>query len=116
MPRKTIILSGFVVVLLLGFAFRLSPWAEWLDNKALDQQFRLLRSLAVKPAAQEVIVVGINDDTFDALPEPMALWHPYIGALFPAMSAASATAVSLDIILPERSYNFLVPGYDRQLL
>lgn len=116
MRRNTLIISGFVVVLLLGFAFRLSPWAGWLDDKALDQQFRLLRSLAVKPAAQEVIVVGIDNDTFNALPEPMALWHPHIGKLFLAMSAAPAAAVSLDIVLPERSYNFLVPGYDRQLL
>jgi len=116
MRRKTLILCGFALVLSLGIAFWLSPWAEWLDDKAVDQQFRLLRSIAVKPAARKVIVVGINDDTFDALPEPMALWHPHIGDLFTAMSVAPAAAVSVDIVLPERSYDFLVAGYDRKLL
>ena len=51
-----------------------------------------------------------------ALKEPFALWHPYLGKFLQAMAAAKPAVVGLDIALPERSYQFLIPQYDQSLL
>jgi class 3 adenylate cyclase len=50
------------------------------------------------------------------LREPFTLWHPHIGNLLQAAAMGGAAAVGLDVVLPDRSYEFIAPGYDRQLL
>jgi adenylate cyclase len=89
---------------------------EAADNAVLDEGFRLLRERAPQPVARDVVLVGIDENTFRQLREPFALWHPHLGRFLKAIAAAKPSVVGLDIVLPDKSYDFLVPGYDRPLL
>ena len=108
--------SLFATVLLIGAALVYLPWAVPLDHAILDAQFRFLRAHALRPVENEVVIVGIDDDTTRALAEPLTLWHRHLGKFLRAVAETGATAVGLDVVLPDRSFDAIVPGYDRQLL
>jgi len=95
------------------------PWCAWiraLDLPLFDLEVLVLRRLAPVDDVPEVVVVGIDEQTLEAFPEPIALWHDHIGQLFCALAEARPTVVGLDVNLPDRSYDFLLPGVDRRLL
>jgi len=88
---------------------------EPADLQLLDVQFNLLRR-HFPASAPDVVVVGIDDATVARTPEPMALWHPHLGKAIAGIARARPLALGVDVILPDRSYDSLVTGYDRQLL
>lgn len=98
----------------LGFALAWTPWIHRVDLVLLDQGFALRRR-APAPAP-EVVILARDEATAKALPEPMALWHRHLGALFEALAEAQPRAVGLDLALPDRSVEALVPGSDIALL
>ena len=105
-----------LILLVLAALLPRVPWVERLDHALLDAQFRTLRAHAPQPVAHDVVVVGFDEDTSRALREPITLWHPYLGQFLEAVAGSGATAVGLDIVLPDRSFDSIVPGYDRKLL
>ena len=105
-----------LILLVLAALLPRVPWVERLDHALLDAQFRTLRAQAPQPVAHDVVVVGFDEDTSRALREPITLWHPYLGQFLEAVAGSGAAAVGLDIVLPDRSYDSIVPGYDRKLL
>jgi len=106
----------FAFVLLLGAGLAFLLWVRPVDQQILDAQFRFLRTYAAHPVQAEVVIVGIDDESTRALREPLTLWHPHLGQFLQAMAGSGATAVGLDIVLPDRSFEAIVPGYDLQLL
>jgi adenylate cyclase len=107
---------GLLLVFVSGSTLQLLGLTGGADRWLLDQQFALLRQLGVKSVAHDVVVVGIDQDTVDRIPEPIALWHAHLGNFLQAASDGDAAAVGLDVILPDRSYDFLKAGQDRSLL
>ena len=105
-----------IIVLLVGAALNDFSWLEPLDHKLLDAQFKVLRTYTLRPVKNEVVIVGFDEDTAGVLREPFTLWHPHLGRFLQAAAGAGAAAIGLDIVLPDRSYEKIVPGYDRQLL
>lgn len=105
-------------LLLLSFAVLLGAMrgTDSFDLRLLDLQFSVLRDWQPRPVTVDVAVVGIDEDTVRALPEPMALWHPHLARFLTALVAARPAAVGLDIVLPERSYDAVVAGHDGILL
>ncbi len=99
-----------VVAALVGAAL-----APWLDGPLYDAQTRVLRALAQLPAP-EVVIVGIDQASVDAVPLPLALWHQQLGTALGAIAATGPRVVGVDIVLPERSYEATQPGLDRALL
>jgi len=87
-----------------------------LDLKLLDAQFGWLRATRALPVARDVVVVGIDEETAKGFPEPVTLWHAHLGRFLSALAAAKPAALGVDIILPERSYDAVVPGSDKKLL
>ena len=118
MPNKKnrILLWGYLAVLFTCLLLSQAPFVDFLDNKLLDKQFRFVKAVAPRPVHDDLVVIGIEEATIDHYPEPLALWHPHLGKLFTGLARAAPSGVLLDIILPEKSYNFLVPGIDRILL
>jgi class 3 adenylate cyclase/CHASE2 domain-containing sensor protein len=106
----------FLLILLAGALLGATHATGRHDLNLLDLQFRFLRALAPRDVARDVVVVGVDEDTAKRLPEPITLWHAHLGRLFSAMAAARPAAVGLDIILPDRSYETVIPGSDRALL
>jgi adenylate cyclase len=112
--------TGLVLVLILalwtGLTIAQAPVLASLQLRLLDTQHRWLANAWPQQPEREVVVVGIDDETLRALPEPLALWHPHLSRFMQAMATARPAAVGLDIVLPERSFDAVVPGYDRQLM
>jgi adenylate cyclase len=100
---------------LAAFLFSLTPIAAWLDASILDASWRVLRRVDPRPAADEVIIVGIDPATVSAIPEPPALWHESLARALARISAARPRAIGLDFALPEKSYDAIRPGLDRAL-
>jgi class 3 adenylate cyclase/CHASE2 domain-containing sensor protein len=114
--RRTPALAVLVAIGLSGALAAGTRATEVADLKLLDLQFRLLRSWAPVAAAREVVVVGIDEETVTQFREPMTLWHRHLGRFFTAMAQARPAAVGIDIVLPDRSYEAVVPGSDRELM
>ena len=114
--RRRFTRLGFLVCLVLLTALPLLPMVGLLDLKLLDGQFALERQLGARPVAQEVALIGIDEATYRVFDEPFALWHAHLGRLLEALATARPTAVGLDITLPGRSYNRVLPGSDQQLM
>ncbi|OGA09951.1 MAG: hypothetical protein A2W68_17435 [Betaproteobacteria bacterium RIFCSPLOWO2_02_64_14] len=112
MVKRTLVAAVLTVSAVLAALGAFEP----LDAKFLDFQFRILRSLSPQPAAREVVVVGIDEETMRRLPEPVTLWHRHLGKFFGAMAAAQPAAVGVDIVFPDRSYESVVAGSDKLLL
>lgn len=107
---------GFVLVAAFAILAATTAMLAPLQRVLLDSQHALLARAFPKPVQHDVVVVGIDDATVRAHPEPLALWHPHLGKFLKAMAAARPSAVGLDVVLPENSFDAIVPGYDRQLL
>ena len=61
----------------------------------LDAQARWLRANAPTPLAHDVVVIGIDEAAYEAIPEPAALWHTHLGTLLAGLSAAQPAVVGL---------------------
>lgn len=106
-----------VAVFACAFLFSLTPLAQRIDLLLLDLQFHTLARLAPHTyAGPEIVIVGLDERTLKVHREPLALMHRHLGRLFSALAEARPAAVGVDLVLPDRSYDFLVPGSDRQLL
>jgi len=104
------------VLLALGALAGAAPQFGEAGLRLLDAQFRMLRALHPRAAPREVVVVGIDERTLAALPEPIALWHRHLGDFLHAMALARPAAVGLDLVLPDRSYDAVQAGLDRALI
>ena len=102
--------------LLCAAGLALTPWLRPLDTTLLDAQFRILREHALRPVGNDVVVVGFDETSMSVLREPFALWHPHLGAFLEAAAQGGATAIGVDVVLPDRSHDNIVPGLDRKLL
>src|SRR5262249_21763599 len=106
----------FATVVLLAAVLPYAPWVETGDHAILDAQFRFLRAHALRPAANDIVIVGIDDETTRALPEPFTLWHPHLSKFLQASARSGAADVCVDVVLPDRSFDVIVHGRDRELL
>jgi len=92
-----------------------APLAE-LDRFAFDAQMRLLRSFHPRALKDDVVLIGIDEDTEAEFTEPIALWHRHFAVVLHALARARPLAVGVDIVLPERSVDNLVPGLDLAMM
>jgi adenylate cyclase len=108
--------TGFFFLLFLVLLVVFTRATEGFDLKLLDVQYRLLRAWFPQPAARDVVVVGVDEETAKQFPEPITLWHAHLGRFFSAMALAKPAVLGVDIILPDRSYDSVLPGSDKKLL
>jgi class 3 adenylate cyclase/CHASE2 domain-containing sensor protein len=113
---KARMLLGLSICLLAAVLLHLSRTGEMLSRSVLDYQFGLLHRYDAHAVKNDVVIVGIDEASYKSFKEPFALWHPHLGKFLQAMAIAKPAVVGLDIVLPERSYQFLIPDYDQSLL
>lgn len=106
---------GFAVCLLVAVAISFSRMSDSLSRAILDGQFSFLREHYPHPLSNDVVIVGIDEATYKSFKEPYALWHPHLGKFLQAMSRVKPGVLGMDVVLPERSYDFLIPRYDQNL-
>jgi len=112
--RTPLVLFAGVLVAVAGL--HATPFLERADSAALDATQRIVRALAPRAAVEDVVIVGIDEQTERAFPEPFALWHRPLGAALTAIARGEPRLIALDVVLPERSYDGLVPGLNEALL
>ncbi len=106
---------AIVALAIAGFGFSLTPAANALDEKLLDLEWRVLRAVAPRAAPDDIVIVGIDPATLEAVTAPAGLWHEPLGLALARIAAARPRAMGLDYPLPERSYDSIRPGLDRAL-
>ena len=111
-------MRGFAVFVVasIGLALALSPWAERADALLLDLEWAVLRKFDAKPAPDDIIIVGVDDQTAGTISEPPPLWHESLGMALVRIASAKPRAIGLDLPLPERSLDDVRRGLDRALL
>ncbi|MBI5891437.1 MAG: adenylate/guanylate cyclase domain-containing protein [Nitrosomonadales bacterium] len=109
-------LLGLGFCLLVALLLHLFQVGEQLSLALLDRQFVRMHRHDVHRLQNDVVVVGIDEEATKVLKEPFALWHPHLGKFLDAMATARPAVLGLDIALPERSYQFLIPQYDQSLV
>ncbi len=115
MARESPLKTWAALTLAGGVAVQAMPVTEWLELHLIDWQFARLRQVVSKPAGVTPVLIGIDEATLEALPEPIALWHEHLGGVLTALAAATPLAVGIDIELPQRSMESLKPGLDAAL-
>lgn len=109
------LLLGWAMLAALGAGLQFSPPIGVLNLKLLDLGFLLLRHVAPKPAPVTPVLIAADEATLAAFPEPIALWHRYLGGTLSALASVQPLAVGVDIELPQRSHDYLQPGLDLAL-
>lgn len=110
------LLIGFLLVCAAAWSLMGTRGLRFADQALYDAQAQWLRAHAPTPLPQDVVVIGIDEAAYEAIPEPTALWHAHLGALLAGLSAAQPSVVGLATPLPVRSYDFLVQDIDATLL
>jgi CHASE2 domain-containing sensor protein len=95
--------------------FSLTPLATYFDGIALDASWRILRNFEARPSDDDVIIVGIDPASVNAIPEPPGLWHEPLARALVRISAAHPRAIGLDFPLPDRSFDAIHAGLDKAL-
>ena len=114
--RAALRVFAVAALAMAGFVFSITPLAGAFDDKLLDREWSVLRRFAVKPAPDDIIVVGIDPATVEAIAAPPGLWHEPLGLALARIAAARPRAMGLDYPLPERSFEAIRPGLDRALV
>lgn len=114
LPRDIVI--GFLLVCAAGWALMGTRALRFADQAFYDAQISWLRAHSPTPLAQDVVVIGIDEAAYVAIPEPAALWHSHLGLLFAGLSVAEPAVVGVATPLPVRSYDFLVKDIDATLI
>jgi adenylate cyclase len=109
------VLAGFIALLCAAGLLASSPLPEQLSLMQFDTQSRILATHFPITPANEVVIVGIDEASLARFPEPLALWHPYLGQFLSGMALARPRVLGLDIVLPDRSFDAIIPGHDRLL-
>jgi len=108
-------LLGLAICLAVALGFSYFQTGDGLSRKILDRQFDL-HQRAAHPIQSDVVIVGIDEESFKKFKEPFELWHPHLASFLQAMEAAKPSVLGLDIALPERSYQFMLPHYDEGMV
>lgn len=109
-------LYAAVFIILFAVWIDRSNWLNSIDMHLLDAEFKFLRQYFPHPIKQDVVIVGFDDVTSTILREPFTLWHSHLADFLQASAKGNAAAVGLDVILPDRNYDFIFPDSSHQLL
>lgn len=87
-----------------------------LERLSFDLQMQFLRKVYPQPAKVEPILIGIDESAEDAFDEPLAMWHKHFAKLLDALTVARPALVGMDVVLPSRSFDHILPGLDFSFL
>lgn len=109
-------IAGVAACAIFALLLQVSAVGARIDFALLDTVTVALRKQAPVTLDNEVVVVGIDETSMATYPEPLTLWHRHLGDFLRAVAAGKAAAVGLDLVLPDRSYNEVLPGSDETLM
>lgn len=81
-----------------------------LERSTFDAEMRLLRDFFPTRISNDAVLIGIDEGTEERFTEPVALWNFHLADLLDALAKAKPLAVGVDVTLPKRPYDDIVPG------
>ena len=87
-----------------------------LERLSFDLQIKFLREVFPRPAKVEPVLIGIDESAEEAFEEPIAMWHKHFAKLLDALVVAKPALVGMDVVLPSRSFDQILPGLDISFL
>ena len=109
-------IAGVAACAIFALLIQVSAVGTRIDSALLDMTTGVLRKHFPVAAGNEVVVVGIDETSLATYPEPLTLWHRHLGDFLRAVATGKAAAVGLDLVLPDHSYNQVLPGSDEALM
>ncbi len=108
--RRTLWLSllGLVslsAALAAGWLLQRSALGQGLELRAYDLRFHL-RGPQGPQVDPEIVLVTLDDESFDRIGKPLILWQGEFGRLLSGLAGAGARVAALDFLLPD------VSGFD----
>ena len=109
-----------VATLLFSFLLRV-PTADQavlgvLERLSFDLQMNFLRAYFPREAKVEPVLIGIDEDAEEVFEEPLAMWHKHFAKTMDALTLARPQLVGMDVVLPPRSFDNILPGLDLAFL
>lgn len=117
--RRNALLASAVLSLMALLALVPNPDESVIaaaERFAFDRQMRMLRAFHPRPLADDIVLVGTDDETYRRWAEPVALWHRHFADTMHALARARPRAVGMDFVLPQTSYEQNLPGGDLALM
>ena len=102
-------IAVFAICATIGMAAHFAGAFEGANRRLLDAGFALQRAYFPKPAANDVVIVAIDEAFLSGAREPAALLHLHLAELFEAVAAGQPKVTGLDLAMPDRGFSFLVP-------
>ncbi|MHB9132693.1 MAG: CHASE2 domain-containing protein [Armatimonadota bacterium] len=119
--RETLIRRKRLAVWLLGslacwglaLGFMHTHFVQRVEAWTTDWRF-LCRGPRVSAAQRDIVIVTIDEATFQQIDKPMMLWRPEFAEVIERLHASGARAIGIDVLYPN-SLERWFPGYDRRL-
>ena len=105
--------NALVLIASIGLAFvagRL-PLFDYLNYLVQDS---LVRDAAPPAIGGDILVVGVDEATLEAFPEPIVMWHKYMAGVIDGARIGGARAMGMDLI-PAISLDWLDRSLDLTL-
>lgn len=103
----SLLLFGIVLTFLVGQV----PVLDYVNYAIQD---RLLDNSPPSKVGGNVIIIGIDDQSLDAFPEPLVIWHKYLAGVIDGARIGGAKAIGIDMI-PGISLDWLDRKHDKSL-
>ena len=103
-------ISGLAVALVIGLA-QGSGAFDLTDDRLRD---RLRRTESLSPIDEPIAVIGIDEASLEAFPQPLVLWGPILAEVVDAAAESGAVAVGLDFLLKGSAAEWF-PGAPEEL-
>jgi CHASE2 domain-containing sensor protein len=107
--------SCYVVIVVVGLLASQLPVVRTIDNWLLDAQFRVLRTIQPRPIADDIVIVGIDEESYEKSDRPVGVWHQPIGKFITALIESEAKVIAFDVVLPVKKYATLIEGHNKVL-
>ena len=113
--QRGLVLYVLVMLASAALCFIGAPGSRSIDGFErwlFDLQMQLSQRYFPRPAKVEPVLIGIDAVAEEKFPEPIAMWHRHLGKTMLGLAQAKPLAVGMDINLPDRSFDAILPGLD----
>lgn len=103
-------IAGLAIISLIIVALTYSPLSTTFNGLVLDTQFTSLRNFSSIDGPDNIVIIGIDEQTYETFDRPSGIWHSYIGDLLMGVVEAKPKLVVMDLVF-EKLYRNLIPNH-----
>ena len=115
MDRKSIKVGWYIAVLIMSLLVSQSPFISMLNGWILDTSYQVLRNYYPSDVEKDIVLVGIDEQSYATSDRPTGLWHKPLGEFIDALVTSQAKVIAFDVVLPTKKYGSLIKGHHKVL-